>query len=139
MSHLDKLKISRRVIPAARPRRKMDSVDYRRAKLISTIEEQIELARLAVQRQPLQLERKRGHQVVTVRPRIWWRLDSDGIVFTQVRYNKVALNLAGRGTSVEVGHLRKLPGVFKSVIKAVKAGELDQVLENAAKKSRPRS
>ena len=139
MSYLDKLKISNRVVPAARPRRKVDTVEYRRNKLLANIEEQIELVRRALLDQPLQLERKRGHQVVTVRPRVWWEVDAEGTVFTQVRYNKVPLNIAGRGTSIEVGRLSKLLGVFQTVIKAVEAGELDQVIENAARKSRPRS
>ena len=138
MSHLDKLKISNRVIVAARPRRKADTTEYRRKKLIANIEEQIELANLALQDRPLELQRKRGHKVVSVRPRLWWKVaPSDGLVFTQIRYNKVALNVAGRGTSVEVGHLRKLPTVYRTIIKAIKAGELDQAIEHAAQKSRP--
>ena len=78
-----------------------------------------------------------GHGVVNVRPRIWWTRAPDGLVFTEVRYNKVALNIAGRGTSIEVGPLRKLPTVYRTVVKAVKAGELDKAIDNAARKSRP--
>ncbi|MDH3475074.1 MAG: hypothetical protein OEM59_15440 [Rhodospirillales bacterium] len=137
MGHLDKLKVSKRVIAAARPRRKTDTKEYRREKLVANIEEQIELANLALQGKPLQLHRKRGHGVVTVRPRIWWKVAPDGLVFTQIRYNKVALNLAGRGNTIEVGALKKLPAVYRKVIKATKAGELDRAIESAARKSRP--
>ena len=35
MSYLDKLEISKRMIAAARPRRKSDTIEYRRAKLIA--------------------------------------------------------------------------------------------------------
>ncbi len=136
MRHLDKLEISRRVIAAARPRHKGDTVEYRRDKLIAHLEEQIELAQLALDDKPLELKRKRGHDVVRVRPRLWWKVEPDGHVFTQIRYNKVPLNILGRGTSIEVGPLKKLPSVYKTVIKAVKAGELDISIENAAKKSR---
>lgn len=137
MGHLDKLKIAKRVIAAARPRRKADTTEYRRAKLVSNLEEQIELANLALEDKPPQLKRKRGHGVVTVRPRLWWTMAPDGLVFTEIRYNKVALNIAGRGNTIEVGPLKRLPAVYRTVIKATKAGELDRAIENAARKSRP--
>ncbi len=136
MGHLDKLNISRRVIAAARPRHKADTIEYRRQKLIMNIEEQIELANLSLQGKPLQIKRKRGRNVITVRPRLWWAVEPDGHIFTQIRYNKVPLNILGRGTSIEVGRLRSLPSVYKTVIRAIKAGELDNSIETAAKKSR---
>lgn len=137
MGHLDKLKITNRIIAAARPRHRSDTVDYRRSKLIANIEEQIELAQLAMHGKPLELQRKRGHSVVKVRPPLWWKSEPDGKVFTQIRYNKVALYLGQRGAAIEVGALKRLPIVYRTVIKAVKAGELDQVILNAARKSRP--
>ncbi len=137
MGHLDKLKITKRIIPLGRRRHKMETVEYRRNKLIANTEEQLELAQLALEDKPLELNRKRGHRVVRVRPRLWWAIEPDGKIVTQVRYNKVALNLAGRGTAIEVGPLRKLPTVYRTVIKAIKAGELDQAIENALRKSRP--
>ncbi len=137
MGHLDKLKVSRRVIDAARPRHRVETIEYRRKKLIANIEEQIELANLALRGERLELHRKRGHRLVKVRPRLWWKEASDGKVFTQIRYNKVALNIRGRGTSIEAGSLSKLPTVYRTVVKAVKAGELDQAIESAARRSRP--
>lgn len=134
MRHLDKLKISKRVIPAAGPRHKVETLEYRRNKLISNIEEQIELAQLVLQDRPPELQRKRGHRIVNVRPRLWWKVDSDKNVLTQIRYNKIPLNLAGRGTSIEVGSFKKLPTVYRTVIKAIKAGELDQAIKNATRK-----
>jgi len=136
MAHLDKLTITNRVIAAAKPRHKPDSVDYRRRKLIASLEEQIELAELAIEDQPVKLKRKRGHQVVEVRPRLWWRAVPDGHVYTQILYNKVPLNLGRRGTSIEVGSLKKLPAAYRTVIRAVKAGELDQAIEAARRRSR---
>ena len=136
MGHLDKLTITNRVIAAAQPRRKAETMGYRRSKLIANLEEQIELAQRALEDKPLQLERKRGHSVVKVRPRLWWRTEPDGKVFTEIRYNKIALRLAGKGNSIEVGPLRRLPTVYRTVIKAVKAGELDQAIQNAVRKSK---
>lgn len=135
MEYLDKLQISNRVIAASRSRRKIETPEYRRNKLIASIEEQIELARLALNNQPLELQRKRGHKVVKVRPRIWWKLGTDGVSYSLIRYNKADLNLGGRGNTLEVGPLNKLPEVYQTVIDAVKAGELDQSIENAARKS----
>jgi hypothetical protein len=135
MGHLDKLKISNRIITAARPRRKLDTVEYQREKLISHIEEQIELANLTLEEQPAQIKRKRGHDIVTVQPRLWWATGPDGHTYTQIRYNKVPLNILSQGTSIEVGALKKLPSVYKTVIRAIKVGELDNSIQNAAKKS----
>ena len=138
MGHLDKMDISNRIIDSAKRRRKsVDTVEYRRDKLIANIEEQIELAQLSIDGKPLVLKRKRGHKVVSVKPRIWWATEPDGLIFVQIRYNKVPLNLAGRGTAINVGRLARLPRILRTVIKAVQAGELDQAIQNAARKSRP--
>lgn len=136
MGHLDKLKISKRVIAAAAPRRRIETVDYRRQKLIANIEEQIELVNLEISGKPLKLDRKRGHQVISVRPRIWWTTDAEGVVYTQIRYNKTPIDLVGKGTSVFAGTLKKLPAVYRTVIRATKAGELDQSIEAAAAKKK---
>jgi|GEM_PF-1219903 len=135
MSQLDKLNISRRIIPSVRPRRQKDTPEYRRNKLILNIEEQIELAELAIQGKPLELMRKRGRSEIPVRRRLWWQSDPDGTVLTQIRYNKIAINLAGRGTTIEVDGLKRLPSTFRTVVKAVKAGELDTAILSAARRS----
>lgn len=129
MGYLAELEVSNQII-AARPRRKTDTVGYRRKKLIANIEEQIELANLAIQEKPLVIRRKRGHNIVEVKPRVWWSVAVEGNVFTQIRFNRVALNIDGRGTSIELGALTELPAVFRTVINAVEAGELDRAMEN---------
>lgn len=136
MAHLDKLKISKRVIAVGSPRRRMETDAYRRNKLVANVEEQIELAELALQKKPLELRRKRGHRVVAVRPRLWWKTEADDNVYTEIRYNKVPLNIGGRGTSIEAGALKSLPKVYRTVIRAIKAGELDRAIRNAILKSR---
>lgn len=136
MSHLEKLNITRRIIATPKPRVRIETLEHRRKKLIANIEEQIELANLSLQEEPLELRRKRGHDVVKVRPRLWWTKDADGTVLTQIRYNKVPLNLARRGTTIQVDSLKRLPTVYRTVIRAVKAGELDDAIKNAARKAR---
>jgi len=139
MSHLDKLEVSRRIIDTARPRRKEDPVEYRRKKLIASLEEQLELALLSIEKRPLVLERKRGKQVVSVRPRLWWKTDDNEHVATQVRYNKQPLAIGRRGTTIEVGPLKKLPAVYRLLIRATKAGELDRAIEAALHRERMRT
>jgi hypothetical protein len=130
-NHLAALHVSRRIICAARSRRRGDDIAYRRKKLIAHLEEQIELARLALKGEAMELMRKRGHNLVKVRPRLWWCVEDDGHCATVVCYNNVALNFGGRGTTIEVGPLRKLAGVYQTVIRAVKAGELDLTIDAA--------
>lgn len=137
MGQLRKLNISNRVIAAARPRRNVDTAEYRRKKLIANIEEQIELVQLALKERPLVLKRKRGKREITVRPRIWWKSLPEGGIFTQIRYNKIPLNIDSRGAAIEAGTLENLLSVYGIVIKATIAGELDQAIEFAATKSQP--
>lgn len=136
MGHLDKLTITNRIIPAARSRRKLETAEYRRQKLIANIEEQIELANFKLADKPLEIQRKRGHQIKKVRPRLWWAEMPDGTVYTEIRYNKVPVNLGGRGVSIRVKRLKALPAAYRTVIRAVTAGELDGPIRNAARKSR---
>ncbi len=131
MEYLDKLEISQRVLAAEQKRRKPNSIEYRRQKLASNIEEQLELAKKAINGDPLELPRKRGHTVSIVRPRIWWRTNADGHTATEVYYDRVALNIGGRGRTVEVGKLRKLPSTYRILIRAVLAGELDSSIKTA--------
>lgn len=137
LNYLDQLTISSRVAPVAQRPRKQKTIEYKRSKLIANIEEQIELANLALTGKPLVIKRKRGRRVREVKPRLWWEVVEDDEVVTEIRYNKVALNLAGLGTSIEVSSLESLPSAFNIVIKAIEAGELDQAIENASKKSQP--
>ena len=137
LEHLDQLTITNRVAPVAKRPRKQQTIEYKRSKLIANIEEQIELATLAIADEPLVIKRKRGKSVRTVKPRIWWEVVEGGLVVAEVRYNKVALNLAGLGTSIEVAKLEELPAALKVVIDATNAGELDQSIRNASKKSKP--
>jgi len=131
MAHLDKLNISKRVLAAERRRRKADSIDYRRQKLAANLEEQLELAKKAIAGEPLELPRKRGHSVTMVRPRVWWRTDAAGRTATEVYYDRVALNIAGKGRTVEVGKLKNLPSVYRTLIRAVLEGELDTAIKGA--------
>ncbi|MEO1545099.1 MAG: hypothetical protein AAFR75_13950 [Pseudomonadota bacterium] len=133
---MDKLTVSRRVINVGKRRRNANNtVEYRREKLIANIEEQIELARMSLDREPVQLKSKRGHAIVTVKPRLWWTTEEAGSVLTEIRYNNIPLKITSQGSTIEVGKLARLRGVCQTVIKAVRAGELDQSIQSASWRS----
>lgn len=133
MAHLDNLKISRRALGTRKSRRKAPLIEHSRTKLIANIEEQIQLAKLKIEGKPLELQRRRGRGIVTVRPKLWWEVAANGHVGTYILFNKIAINLGSGGQTIEVGPLKNLPKAYKTVIKAVRAGELDGELTKIAK------
>ena len=133
MSHLDKLTITRRVLKPRPSRHRKPSLEHYRDKLIANLEEQIELARKTIAGEPAVIKRRRGSEVRAVRPRLWWSEGEDGHVGSYILYNRTALALKGRGRTIEVGRLRNLPGVYRTVIAAARAGELDTALIAAAR------
>jgi hypothetical protein len=135
MAHLDKLEISRRVLKPRPSRRNKPPIEHYRDKLIDNLEEQIEMAQKTIAGEPVAIKRRRGREVREVRPRLWWYQDPDGHVGTYVFHNRTALKLNGVGPTIEVGPLRKLPSVFRKVIAAVRAGELDQALSAVARRT----
>ena len=135
MPHLNKLEISRRVLKPRPARRSKPSIEHYREKLNANLEEQIELVQKAIAGEPTVIKRRRGRQIREVRPRLWWYEDPDGHVGTYVFHNQTALNLNRGGRTIEVGPLRKLPAAFRTVIAAVRAGELDTALSAAARRN----
>jgi len=133
---LDKLNISRRVIDAARPRHKRDTIEYRRKKIIANIEEQIELANLSLQGNRCRSNGSVDAMLSPYGQGFGGPSSPTGTYSRRLRYNKIPLNILGRETSIEVGHLKRLTSVYKTVIRAIGAGEIDNSTESAAKKSR---
>jgi len=135
MGHLDSLTFSRRVLQPRPSRRSVDRTAHYRDKLIANLEEQIELAQKVIAGKPPTIKRRRGREVRTVHPRLWWHEDENGHVGTYIFHNRIALALEGRGRTIEVGRLRKLPATYRKVIAATRAGELDAALRRAARSS----
>jgi hypothetical protein len=135
MSHLSKLEISRRVLKPRPARREKPTIAHYRDKLIANLEEQSELASKVIDGKPAVIKRRRGRTVREVRPRLWWYEDADGHVGTYIFHNRTALKLWRGGRTIEVGRLRQLPKVHRTVIAAVRAGELDNALRDAARRS----
>jgi hypothetical protein len=140
MKHLSKLKLV-----AAQQRRMLTKVEQRRAKLISKLEEQLALAEALISGERYEPLRKvwatdaHGQRVRIERPkrvRPWYWLNAAGCFFS-VYYGSKLLRLEGDMTAISLGDRTEVPEAIKNVIEAVRAGELDLVIEEVAEKSIP--
>jgi hypothetical protein len=119
----------------ALPKASNDPAQIRRAKLIARLEEQKALLEdpnliRTVQRSVKDGDEKR---IVTrqqkVRP--WWRTDSAGHLFMSIRYGGRVVEFEKGKSAVSVPSKEKLPTVITTLIEAVRAGELDDILAQA--------
>lgn len=138
MKHLSKLKLV-----AAQQRRMLTKVEQRRAKLISKLEEQLALAEALIAGERYEPLRKvwatagNGERVRIERPkrvRPWYWVNATGCFFS-VYYGSKLLKLDEEMTAISLGDRNDLPDAIKSVIDAVRAGELDLAIEEVAEKS----
>ena len=108
----------------------------RRAKLITQLEQQRELAKdegYVAKRQKWVKQEDGTKQLVDAPKRVkrWWRMDGSGNCYLILRYgNKLIAPTADKG-AIAVGEKAKLVTVLDAVIAAVKAGELDSAIETA--------
>ena len=114
----------------------------RRAKLVEKLEEQRQGAEALISGMSFQTTKRitrtgaNGElERVTVPKRFcaWFWHDISGVWFLEVRYGARALKLSKSGaTSIVVGERDKLVDIIGTVIEAVRAGELDAAIEEAA-------
>jgi hypothetical protein len=114
----------------------------RRAKLVEKLEEQVQGAEALISGMSFQTTKRITQtnqdgelERVTVpkRFRAWYWHDASGVWFLEVRYGARALKLNKSGaTSIVVGERDKLVDTIRTVIEAVRAGELDAAIEGAA-------
>jgi len=71
-----------------------------------------------------------------VRP--WWRTDESGQVVFSVRIGWKPLEFEKGKAGVVAGTMEKLPGIIDTLIGAVRAGELDPMLEQATARPAPK-
>jgi hypothetical protein len=136
MSHLTKLTISNagRQVSAS-------PSESRKAKLLAKLDEQLAMATALVENKPFSVMRKvwATNQEDGTRQKIerekrlnaWYWQDEAGKYLLEVRYGAHKLELAKGKRAIEVGDKSKLIGVIKTVIEAVKGGELDAALNSA--------
>ena len=125
------------------PTRVDDPVLIRRAKLISRLEEQRTLFQNPSYTRTVQRsvqeggEKKRVEKQQRVRP--WWRNDAAGNLVMSVYHGTKPVEFEKGKAGVAVPSKEKLPALIETLITAVRNGELDEVLTNAAKPKTPKA
>jgi hypothetical protein len=114
-----------------------DPVTKRREKLVERIAEQIALSKdssyVRVERKRRPSEDGSVHLVEVPKPIApWFRESPDGGITLQVRYGFRALELEKGKAGIAVPSREKLVDVLNTLISATRAGELDEVLAQAA-------
>ena len=114
----------------------------RRAKLAEKLEKQLQGAEALISGMSFQTTKRITRTdangelervAVPKRFRAWYWHDISGVWFLEVRYGARALKLSKSGaTSIVVGEQDKLVDIIGTVIEAVRAGELDAAIEEAA-------
>lgn len=137
MSHLKALKLT----SAVPVRAAADPVQRSREKMIAALAEQKQMAEAKIAGQafaPMHVVRRKNAEGVRVevetakRVRQGWFTDGNGKVFFSIRYAGQAIEFAKDKNAIEVGELTALPKIIDTLIEAVRAGELDAQLTDAA-------
>jgi hypothetical protein len=110
----------------------------RRLKLIEKLEEQRTLIKnpefMPVRRRWLRnADGTRSVSEVSRRLKPWWRTDPKGNVVLSVKYGFSTIEFEKGKAGIVVGKAEKLDSVLSTLIDAVKNGEIDNLLETAAK------
>ncbi len=137
MSHLKALKLT----SAVPVRAAADPVQRSREKIIAGLVEQKQMAAAKIAGQvftPTHIVRRKNAEGIRIeveapkRVRQGWFTDAAGKVFLRLRYAGKTIEFAKDKDAVEVGELTALPKIIDTLIDAVRAGELDAQLTNAA-------
>jgi len=121
----------------ALPKTGNDPVQQRRAKFITKLEEQKLLLKdpnhvRTVQRwTKVNGERQATTKQQAVRP--WWKTDPAGQVVMSVKFGARPIEFERGKAGIVVPSKDKLPAVIDTLITAVRAGELDDLFNQAAK------
>jgi len=81
-------------------------------------------------------KKESGEKVLVEKPirtAKWWQPDQNGGYVMTVKVGSKRIEFEKGKAAIAVGSLEKLPGVIDSLIKAVRAGELDEQLSQASK------
>jgi hypothetical protein len=127
MSHLKSLTLT--VLPKA----EHSPVQLRRSRLIERLEDQKSLLKDPAHVRVVQRWKKQdGERILTERKlpvRPWWRTDEKGQLVFFVRIGWKPLEFEKGKAGVVAGTMERLPGIIDTLIGAVRAGELDPMLE----------
>ena len=137
MKHLGRLKLV-----AVAQKHVQSKSEHRRAKLIEKLEDQLAMAEALIKGESFhKYKQVWGHNEHGERVRLdrekrvraWYWMSAAGCYFS-VFYGSRVMKLDGDNTAITVGARDKLPEIIRAVIEAVKAGELDKSIEDAADK-----
>ena len=138
MSHLSKLKIV-----AQQQKRMQSKTEHRRGKLLEKLDDQLGMIQALIDGEVYTRMRRvwrtdeNGERVLMERPkrtRPWYWMSGAGGCYFQVWYGSKVLELKPGMTAVQVTTKEELPDVIRSVMEAVKFGELDIQIEDVAEK-----
>ena len=109
---------------------------HRRHKLLTKLDEQLELARNSSQPTKIQFvaDAEGNMQQVQRSKRIrrWWATKADGTVQLTIRYGSKPLELAKGKNAVEIASEAELVPTLEQIRAAVEQGELDELIEAQA-------
>ena len=138
MSHLSKLKIV-----AQQQRRLQTKTEYRRAKLLEKLDDQLAMVQALIAGELFTRHRRvwqtndEGKRVLVERvkrTRAWYWMSGVGGCYFSVWYGSKVLELKPGMTAIQVNKRDDLPDAIRAVINAVQQGELDIQIEDVAEK-----
>lgn len=120
-----------------------DPIVARREKLLTRLLEQREVALCFVDGKPyaapdkqrVKINKETGEKTTETTPKrvkAWFSGSADNIVL-EIRYGNVPMELSPGKAAIEVGKTAKLVPTIDTVIEAVKAGEVDEILKSIKK------
>jgi hypothetical protein len=124
------------------PKNNNDPLIIKRERMVSRLEDQKKLLAdpLFVRRAKRWERKENGEKVLIEKPlrtSKWWQPDQNGGYVMTVKVGSKRVEFEKGKAAIAVGTLEKLPGVIDALIKAVRAGELDEQLSQSAKSPRP--
>jgi hypothetical protein len=120
------------------PKISSDPLIIKRERMVSRLEDQKKLlADPLFVRRVKRWERKESGEKVLIEKPIrttkWWQADQNGGYVMTVKVGSKRVEFEKGKAAIAIGSLEKLPGVIDTLIKAVKAGELDEQLQQSSK------
>ncbi len=140
MGHLENLKIV-----AQQHKRSQSKTEHRRIKLLEKLDEQLAMVEALIdgeiytKTKTAYVKNEEGQRVLVEKPkrvRPWYWMSGAGGCFFQVWYGSKIIELKPGMTAVQVSKREELPAIIRSVIDAVRFGELDVQIEDVAEKNK---
>lgn len=130
--------ILKSLIFVAQPKPSSDPLMIKRERMIARLDDQKKLlADPNFVRTVKRWERKESGEKVLVeaplRTSKWWQPDGNGAYVMSVKIGSRRIEFEKGKAAISVASLDKLPAVIDALIKAVRAGELDEQLKQLAK------